>query len=354
MSLQGSLGVERMCYLAGVSRAGFYRWLQQGAPVEEELEVRSAIQQIAIEHRRRYGYRRITAELRRRGMVVNHKRVARIMRQDNLLGVQARAFVATSHSDHELQVYLNLARRLELTGINQLWVADITYIRLQQEFVYLAVVLDAWSRKVVGWALDRALTARLPRTALEQAISNRQPRPGLVHHSDRGVQYACAEYVGVLSAHGMIPSMSRPANPFDNASCESFMKTLKQEEIYANGYGDIDELRENIAAFIDEYYNRVRLHSALGYQPPEEFERTSRPATASVGASMSFFRHQEIYRSDIWFRNQKQKEPAKAGSSDHRLDESPAGYSLAGWSPPEPSSAWPAEDSLPNNREGGQ
>ena len=298
MSLQGNLSVERMCYLAGVSRAGFYRRLQETAPVEEELEVRAAIQQIALEHRRRYGYRRITAELRRRGLVINHKRVARIMREDNLLALQPRAFAATTDSTHELQVYLNLASRLELTGVNQLWVADITYIRLQGEFVYLAVVLDAWSRKVVGWALDRTLTARLPRTALEQAIRDRQPLGGLVHHSDRGVQYASGEYVGVLSAHRMIPSMSRPANPFDNASCESFIKSLKQEEIYANQYRDIDDLRGNIAAFINDYYNRVRLHSALGYRPPEEFERTTTMASRSLGARMSFLRHEEIYRSE--------------------------------------------------------
>ena len=155
MPMQGSLSVERMCQLVGVSRAGFYRSLQEQVPVEEAMEVRSAIQQIAVEHRRRYGYRRITAELRRRGMLVNHKRVARMMREDNLLAVQPRAFVVTTDSDHELEVHLNLAKRMKLTGINQLWVADITYIRLQREFVYLAVILDAYSRKVVGWELDR-------------------------------------------------------------------------------------------------------------------------------------------------------------------------------------------------------
>ena len=222
MPLQGSLSIERMCQLAGVSRAGFYRSLQERAPVEEDMEVRSVIQQIAVEHRRRYGYRRISAELRRRGMLVNHKRVLRIIREDNLLAVQPRAFVVTTDSDHEFEVYLNLASRMKLTGMNQLWVADITYIRLKKEFVYLAVVLDAFSRKVVGWALDRTLAARLPIAALEQAIAQRQPPPGLVHHSDRGVQYACGDYAQVLQQHQMIPSMSRPANPYDNASCESF------------------------------------------------------------------------------------------------------------------------------------
>jgi len=242
MPLQGSLSIERMCQLAGVSRAGFYRSLQERAPGEEDMEVRSVIQQIAVEHRRRYGYRRISAELRRRGMLVNHKRVLRIIREDNLLAVQPRAFVVTTDSDHEFEVYLNLASRMKLTGMNQLWVADITYIRLKKEFVYLAVVLDAFSRKVVGWALDRTLAARLPIAALEQAIAQRQPPPGLVHHSDRGVQYACEDYAQILQWHQMIPSMSRPANPYDNASCESFMKTLKREEIYANDYRDLEHL----------------------------------------------------------------------------------------------------------------
>jgi len=273
MPMQGSLTVERMCQLAQVSRASFYRSLQAQKPVEEDMEVRSAIQQIAVEHRRRYGYRRISAELRRRGMVVNHKRVVRMMREDNLLAVQPRHFVVTTDSDHQLEVYLNLATRMKLTGIDQLWVADITYIRLKAEFVYLAVILDGFSRKVVGWALDRTLASRLAITALEQAIAKRQPRPGLVHHSDRGVQYASEEYIAMLDKQGMIPSMSRPANPYDNASCESFIKTLKREEIYANQYDDLEHLRANIEDFIEQYYNRQRLHSALGYRSPEEFEQ---------------------------------------------------------------------------------
>ena len=256
-----------MCDLAQVSRAGFYRSLQADQPIEEEMAVRTAIQGIAVAHRRRYGYRRITAELRRRGMLVNHKRVVRLMREDNLLAVQPRAFVVTTDSDHALEVALNLASRLTLTGMNQLWVADITYIRLRAEFVYLAVMLDAYSRKVVGWALDRTLAARLPIAALTHALAERHPPPGLVHHSDRGVQYASDAYVTLLRAHHMLPSMSRPANPYDNASCESFMKTLKREEIYANTYRDLDHLRTNIEAFIERYYNRVRLHSALGYRP---------------------------------------------------------------------------------------
>ena len=290
MSQQGSLSIERMCQLAPVSRAGFSRSLQEGHPVEEEMAVRDAIQHIALAHRRRYGYRRITAELRRRGLRVNHKRVARLMREDNLLAVQPRAFIATTDSQHDLEVYLNLANRLTLTGLNQLWVADITYIRLRTEFVYLAVLLDGFSRKVVGWALEKTLATRLPLAALHQAITTRQPPPGVVHHSDRGIQYASGAYVQVLRQQQMIPSMSRPANPYDNASCESFMKTLKREEIYATSYRDLDHLRSNLAAFIDEYYNGTRLHSALGYQPPNEFERGLASGPPSGAARMQFFR----------------------------------------------------------------
>ena len=348
MSLQGGLTIERMCGLARVSRAGFYRWLRAEAPREEEMEVRTAIHEVVLEHRGRYGYRRVSRELGRRGLVVNHKRVARLMREDNLLAVQPRAWVQTTDSDHELKVYLNLAARMQLTGINQLWVADITYIRLRTEFVYLAVVLDAFSRKVVGWALGRSLAAQLTVAALEQAIAQRQPLPGLVHHSDRGVQYACREYVGLLASHGMLPSMSRPANPYDNASCESFMRTLKREEIYANTYRDLEDLRAHIEEFVECYYNRIRLHSALGYVPPEEFEQNaastaSGPLSGGGAASMSFFRHGEIYR---WDNRpcQERGELNRSNSPAHLIDESPTGYSLAGCSPAEPDSASPAID----------
>jgi putative transposase len=342
MSLQGNLSIERMCHLTQVSRAGFYRSLQEQQPVQEEMEVRSTIQQIVLEHRRRYGYRRVTAELRRRGLLVNHKRVARLMREDNLLAVQPGAFVVTTDSEHEFEVYLNLASKLKLTGINQLWVADITYIRLQTEFVYLAVILDGFSRKVVGWALERTLATRLTKAALEQALAARQPLPGLVHHSDRGLQYASNEYVQVLQEHKIIPSMSRPANPYDNASCESFMKTLKHEEIYANDYRDLDHLRSNIEAFIEAYYNRCRLHSALGYQSPDEFERQLKSTATNAGATMSFFRHGEDYRPDGAVAKTKsgpQTAPLTIG-----FDESPAGYSLASCSPAELASASPAAD----------
>ena len=198
----------------------------------------------------------------------------------------------------------------------------------------------AWAG--VGWELDRTLAARLPIAALEKAIAERQPPPGLVHQSDRGVQYASGDYLRILSKHQMIPSMSRPANPYDHASCESFLETLKREEIYAHRYRDLDDLRANSEAFIEQYYNRQRLHSAVGYRSPEEFEQAVELEAASTGAPMSFFRHKEIFRSDgsSWLSG----ESTEADSSAHRLDGSPAGYSSAGWSPPEPASASPTED----------
>jgi putative transposase len=287
MSLQGGLSIERMCQLAQVSRAGFYRWLQPVEDHQEEMKVRATMQQIVLEHRRRYGYRRVTAELRRRGLAVNHKRVQRLMREDNLLAIKRRSFVKTTDANHRLEVSLNLAGRMQLTGINQLWVADITYLRLKTEFVYLAVIMDAFSRRVVGWELARTMTTDLTKRSLQRAIAAREPAPGLVHHSDRGVQYAAHDYVQLLLEHQMIPSMSRPANPYDNASCESFMKTLKQEEIYVNQYADLEELRSNIETFIEQYYNRRRLHSALGYKTPEEFEQQLR--LSNHGATITFF-----------------------------------------------------------------
>jgi putative transposase len=285
-----------MCWLARVSRAGYYRSLAEQHPEEEGAEVRAAIQEIALGHHRRYGYRRIAAELRRRGLRVNHKRVVRLMREDNLLALRHRGFVVTTDSEHDLEVYLNLAKRMQLSAANQLWIADLTYIRLKREFVYLAVILDAWSRRVVGWALDRSLAARLAVTALERAIAARQPGPGLVHHSDRGIQYASQDYARLLAQHHMTPSMSRPANPYDNATCESFMKTLKQEEIYCRDYGDLEDLHTHIEEFLDRYYNRQRLHSALGYRTPVEFELQCSgpdPQAQLNTPKMSFFRHRK-------------------------------------------------------------
>jgi transposase InsO family protein len=231
--------------------------------------------------------------------LVNHKRVVRLMQEDNLLAVQPRAFVVTTDAQHDLEVYLNLASRLTLTGINQLWVADSTSIRLKGEFVYLAVMLDVYARKVVGWALERTLAARLPIAALAHALAERHPPPGLVHHSDRGVQYASEAYVTMLRTPHMIPSMSRPANPYDNASCERAMKTLKREESDANTYRDLDHLRAHLAAFIEQSYNRDRLHSALGYSSPEEFEHAASSATTATGATMRFFKPRTLARAAL-------------------------------------------------------
>lgn len=263
--------MSALCQMTGLSRAGFYRSRtpRQASPVE--MEVRDVMQKIAVESPA-YGYRRITAELRHRGFAVNRKRVLRMMREDNLLCVRRRAFVATTDSRHNLPVYPNLAGQMEPTAIHQLWVADITYIRLRTEFVYLAVVLDAFSRRVIGWALGRTLEAELAVSALRMALWERKPPPGFVHHSDRGVQYASGNYTELLKQHQAQISMSRKGNPYDNAACESFMKTLKHEEVYRNEYRDFQEALACIGDFLERVYNRHRLHSALGYLPPAEFE----------------------------------------------------------------------------------
>jgi putative transposase len=289
-----------MCRAAAVSRASFYRDWREREPAAEEMELRARIQQIVVTHCRRYGYRRVQQDLKDQGWVVNHKRVARIMAEDNLLAVRRRNYIVTTESGLDLPVYRNLAASLKLTGINQLWVADITYIRLRRQFVYLAVVLDAYSRRVVGWALDESLHAPLALAALRKAIAERKPVPGLVHHSDRGMQYASQEYIAVLGINGIEPSMSRAGNPYDNAKCESFIKTLKQEEIYTRQYRDRADLELHIAEFLEQYYNRRRLHSALGYRSPENFEQGLRATPPQMpAAQMSFFRHEEIYRPDV-------------------------------------------------------
>jgi transposase InsO family protein len=261
----------RMCELAEVSRAGLYRFDPARVQPDQDLDLRDAIQRIALEFPC-YGRPRVTAELHRRGRMVNHKRVGRIMREDNLLCLRRRKFVATTDSNHNLRVYPNLAKDMALTGLDQLWRADITYIRLETEFIYLAVVLDAHSRRVIGWALDRTLEAELAIAALKMALRGRTPTQGLTHHSDRGVQYASHDYTDMLKEHGVRISMSRRGNPYDNAACESFMKTLKYEEVYRQEYRDLADARASIDRFIDKIYNGKRLHSALGYLPPVEFE----------------------------------------------------------------------------------
>ena len=261
-----------MCQAADVCRAGFYRHRDEPEVEDGDMDLRDEIQKIALEMPS-YGRRRMAAELKRRDWKVNHKRVHRIMREDNLLCLRRRKFVVTTNSNHKHQVYPNVAAGMELTALNQLWVADITYIRLEAEFVYLAVILDAFSRRVVGWELDRTLEAVLVLAALRRALEERRPAPGLVHHSDRGVQYACGDYTDLLKDHKITISMSRKGNPYDNAACESFMKTLKYEEVYRQEYRDLTEALASIGEFIEKIYNGKRLHSALGYRPPEEFER---------------------------------------------------------------------------------
>lgn len=286
--------VQRLCELTSVSRASFYRGWEQKAPGEAEVALRDAVQRTALAHRG-YGYRRITPLVQRAGFVVGEEKVRRILRTDNLLAVRRRKFVVTTDPNHRFQVHPNLAESMELTAINQLWVADITYIRLRREFVFLAVVLDAFSRRVIGWELGRTLETRLPLGALEAALAGRQPQPGLVHHSDRGTQYASNEYVKRLEACGAHLSMSRPASPWENGKCESFMNTLKREEVDARRYTSFDELRQHLDEFIEQIYNKARLHSALGYHSPEEFEQSQKPGVKWSPAALSFLRHEEIY-----------------------------------------------------------
>jgi putative transposase len=263
--------LSELCQLTEVSRAGFYRWRDEEPAADPDMVLRDQIQRIALDFSY-YGSRRVARELDERGFNVNRKKVQRLMSEDNLLCLRKRRFVVTTDSNHALPVYPNLARDMVLTGIDQLWRSDITYVRLETEFVYLAVVLDAFSRKVVGWALGRTLEATLAIEALEMALETRRPAAGLVHHSDRGVQYASGDYTDLLKANGVEISMSRSGNPYDNAQCESFMKTLKYEEVYRNEYRDLAEARAQIGAFIEQVYNEKRLHSALGYLPPARFE----------------------------------------------------------------------------------
>lgn len=272
-----------LCQAAEVSRAGYYRFQLRIELPEADLDLRGEIQQMALQWPA-YGYRRIHAELRRQGWKVNHKRILRLMRADNLLCLRRRKFVLlTTNSKHGLPIYPNLAAGMVLTNIDQLWVADITYIRLQVEFVYLAVLLDAFSRRCIGWALQRNLEATLVLEALHMALRLRRPRPGLVHHSDRGVQYASRDYTTQLQRHGIRISMSRKAMPYDNAQAESFIKILKYEEVYRTEYRNLPEAKVSIQEFLEKTYNQERLHSAIGYRPPLQFERSLRSRAVAKG-----------------------------------------------------------------------
>jgi putative transposase len=284
MSAGGGLTTQRMLELGRVNRSSFYRFSpadKSGA--DRDMELRDAIQRVALEWPC-YGRPRVTAELRRQGWTVNPKRVYRLMREDNLLCVRRRKFLVTTNSNHGRKIYPNPARDLVLTGVNQLWIADLTYIRLREEFVFLAAILDAFSRRVIGWALDRHLDDELTLTALRLAIAHRSPSAGLVHHSDRGSQYASRDYIELLAANQIRVSMSRRANPWDNAACESFMKTLKYEEVYRNEYRDLAEARASIGKFLETVYNQKRLHSSLGYLPPAEFEAQLAAQTVEAAA----------------------------------------------------------------------
>jgi len=290
-----------MCELAGVSRASFYRHWEEREPAAAEAELRSAIHRLALAHRY-YGYRRIAVLLQREGLAAGAKKVRRLMREDNLLAIRRRKFVATTDSDHCLRVWPNLAQYLELSNINQLWVADFTFVRLEEEFAYLAVVLDAYSRRVIGWSLGQAMNSDLVVRALKRALEERRPSPGWVHHSDQGVQYASMDYVDLLEKSGAVLSMSRAGRPWENGRCESFIKTLKQEEIDARPYRTLEELAAHVEEFIERIYNPVRLHSALAYLSPVEFEQRQElgsDAAAWLPASMSFPRHREISSDDL-------------------------------------------------------
>ncbi len=279
--------MERQCQLAEVSRAGFYRYLQQTTPEQADLLLRARLQELAVAHHRLRGYRMLTALLRREGRVVNHKRVLRLMREDNLLSLRRMRYVFTTDSRHNWPIYPNLARHVTLTGLNQLWVADITFIRLRSEFIYLAVVLDAYSRRVIGWDLGRTLHAELAIRALQMALSERNWKAEeLIHHSDQGVQYASSDYTQILDQAEILISMSRRGNPYDNARAERFMRTLKEEEVHGTEYRDLEDARGRIGEFLEQVYNRQRLHSALRYLTPEEFEQASQ-AKESDGADGS-------------------------------------------------------------------
>jgi len=273
LATQPALSVSRLCSAVALCRAEYYRHSNCTPEAEPDLELRQEIQAIAADMPA-YGYRRITAQLARNGVVANHKRVLQLMRKDGLLCVRKPAFVNTTQSQHSFTIYPNLVPTLSIDGPDQLWVADITYIHLRRDVFYLAVMLDAFSRRVIGWQMDSTLGAQLTVAALQKALAQRTITPNLVHHSDRGTQYAANVYANLLKEQGIRISMSRSGNPYDNAQAERFIKTLKYEEIYLNEYENFAEARFRIGDFLEEVYNHKRLHSKLGYVPPAEFEQS--------------------------------------------------------------------------------
>jgi putative transposase len=275
------LTLQRLCELFGLSRSWYYEQLDQPEEETEAIALRDQIEHIILEFPG-YGYRRVTHALARQGLSVNHKRVLRIMREESLLcHLKKRFVIATTNSRHRFPIYPNVLAGVVLTTPDQAWVADLTYIRLRSAFVYLACILDAFSRRCVGWHLSREMTTQLTLTALQHALAERRPRLGLIHHSDRGVQYASYDYVEQLEQIGAQISMSSLSNPYDNAKAESFFKTLKQEEVYLKDYESFADAEANLAVFIEEVYNSKRLHSSLGYLPPVEFEALYLPVPGS-------------------------------------------------------------------------
>jgi putative transposase len=265
------ISIERLCALMGVSRSWYYERSPAAGKAKKDLALRDAIERIVLKFPG-YGYRRVSAALKREGWSVNHKRVLRIMRQESLVCQLKRRFVPTTDSAHSFNRYPNLIKDTEIDGLDQAWIADITYVRLPTTFCYLAALLDAYSRRCVGWHLSRFIDTRLTLWALEMALSYRRPAVGLIHHSDHGVQYASSEYVLRLEEAGARISMAAVGNPYENAKAESFFRTLKMEEVYLKDYRDFEEAQQNIGEFIEEVYNEKRLHSSLGYLPPVEFE----------------------------------------------------------------------------------